>query len=146
MDDKDIIERNATLDDDSPALSEDEVQERILEDSGMNGFQKAIARMDEQKWTLVQRIGGVVLGIASAVALFWEGLFQAPAEEAQKGFSISLILAVVLAMVAPNIIEKQGLRKAPKLRTTVAITLVVAIVGYAIFMLATGKFSGITTK
>ena len=45
-------EYNASLDPDDPisTMSEDELQESLLEDSNMNGFQKWVARMDEKKW------------------------------------------------------------------------------------------------
>jgi len=122
-------EYNATLDDDTvESMSADELQESLLEDSGMNGFQKAIARMDEKTWTLVQRVVGAIMGVAAGVALFWNG-----GSDTEGGFSYSLIIAIVIAMLIPNIIEKQGLRRIPKLRIALVIALGVMIVGYFIY-------------
>ena len=129
-------EYNASLDPDDPvsAMSEDELQESLLEDSNMNGFQKWIARMDEKKWTLVQRIVGAILGVAAGVALFWNG-----GSDNESGFSYSLIVAIVIAMLIPNILEKQGQRRIPKLRIALVIALGVMIVGYFIYW---GAFHG----
>lgn len=128
---QEIEERNATLDPDPApkAMSDDELQDSILEDSDMNGFQKFIARMDEARWTLAQRIAGVGLGILAGLALFWDSF-----SGKEEGFSYSLIIAVVIAMLVPNVIEKQGLRRIPKLRVALVITLSVMIVAYLIFM------------
>ena len=128
-------EYNASLDPDPvSAMSDDELQESILEDSGMNGFQKWIARMDEKKWVLMQRIVGAILGVASGVALFWNG-----GSDTESGFSYSLIVAIVIAMLIPNIIEKQGLRRIPKLRIALVIALGVMIAGYFVYW---GAFHG----
>lgn len=129
-------EYNASLDPDDPVttMSEDELQESILADSDMNGFQKWIARLDEQKWTLLQRIVGAILGVAAGVALFWNG-----GGDNEQGFSWSLIVAVVIAMLIPNILEKQGQRRIPKLRIALVIALGVMIVGYFVYW---GAFHG----
>lgn len=125
-------ERNASLDpDEDPAqkLSEDELQERILEDSNMSAFQKFIARLDDAKWKLYQRIFGVVLGLGSAAALFWPG----QGEEGSNIGTYSLIIAVAIALLIPNILEKRGGRKMPQARYAMAITLGIAIVAFFIF-------------
>ena len=122
-------EYNATLDADPvEEMSADQVQESILEDSDMNSFQKAIARLSEKTWTIVQRVVGALLGIASGVALFWNG-----GSDTQSGFSYSLIVAVVIAMLIPNLIEKKGLRRIPKLRIALVISLAAMIVIYFIY-------------
>ena len=122
-------EYNATLDADPvEEMSADQVQESILEDSDMNSFQKAIARMSEKTWTIVQRVVGALLGIASGVALFWNG-----GSDTEGGFSYSLIVAVVIAMLIPNLIEKKGLRRIPKLRIALVSALAAMIVIYFIY-------------
>jgi len=122
-------EYDATLEEDPIAgMSEEEIQESILEDSGMNKFQLTIARMSEKTWTIVQRVVGFILGIASGVALFWNG-----GSNDEGGFSYSLIVAVVIAMLIPNIIEKQGARRIPKLRVALVIGLAVMIAIYFIY-------------
>lgn len=127
-----IEERDATLDPDPApaAMTDDELQDSILEDSGMTGFQKFIAKMDDARWTLVQRVAGALLGILTGVSLFWNGFGGSE----EGGFSYSLIFAVVIALVVPNIIEKKGLRRIPKLRVALVISLLVMIVAYAIVM------------
>lgn len=118
-------------------MSDDELQETILEDSNLNGFQKWIARMDDAQWNRAQYIAGGVLGLLAALALFWDTITGKVVPEGQEaGMSYSLIIAVLIAMVGPNIIEKQGKRKCPKLRIALAAGLGVALVAYVICMVA----------
>ena len=131
-----IEERNATLDDD-PILSmtEDELQESILEDSGMNAFQKYCARINDARWLLMQRIAGALLGVVAGVALFWDTLVRNDTSQQQQGlFSIPLIVAIVITLIVPNIIEKQSLRRIPKLRTALVIALAAVIVIYFVLI------------
>ena len=130
-----IEERDATLDEDfTPSMTEDELQESILEDSGMNAFQKYCARMSEARWTLMQRIVGALLGIAAGMSLFWDTFMKTEASQQQRQsfFSMPLVIAIVIAMVVPNIIEKQSLRRIPKLRIALVIGLAAIIVVYFI--------------
>ena len=132
-----IEERDATLDEDvTPSMTEDELQESILEDSGMNAFQKYCARMDEARWSLMQRVVGALLGVAAGMSLFWDTFLGRSAEpQQQQGFfSMPLVIAIVIAMIVPNIIEKQSLRRIPKLRIALVIGLAVVIVIYFIVM------------
>ena len=131
-----IKERNATLDDDPiPSMTADELQESILEDSGMNAFQKYCARMDDKRWTLAQRIAGALLGIAAGVSLFWDTLTKSARAQQQQGFfSIPLVIAIVIAMAVPNIIEKQSLRSVPKLRIAMVFSLAAVIVIYFVLI------------
>ena len=128
-------ERDATLDEDiEETLSESELQDKILEDSDMTGFQKFIARMDDAKWKLVQRVFGVILGLGASVALFWESLpfvQQNQVEGGKKG-SWALVVAVIIALLIPNIVEKRGGRKITQARFAMVITLGIAIVGFFI--------------
>jgi len=148
MEDKDnkliVEEHNASFDEDPilEDISEDELQDAILEDSGMNGSQRFVAKMDDKKWTLAQRVLGIVLGIAASLALFGESLFKKNAEEAMGTYS--LVLAVVIAMLIPNIIEKQAGRKIYIARTTMAITLAVTLVIYFVYAGINGGFSFFT--
>ena len=128
-------EYNASLEpDEDPieALSESELQDRILEDSDMSGFQKFIARMDDAKWILVQRVFGALLGLGASVALFW-GMIPGVAQnqvEGGKTNTYSLIIAVVIALLIPNIVEKRGGRKITQARFAMVIALGVAIVAF----------------
>lgn len=106
-------------------MSDDELQDTILADSNMSGFQRWIAKLDDQKWKLYQTILGIVLAAASCTALFWRG-----SNDTENAFSWSLVIAVIIALVVPNIIEKKGLRRIPRTRNTMAIAMGVIIVGY----------------
>lgn len=125
----DFEERNATLDPDpvSKEMTDDELQESILEDSGMSSFQKFIARLDEKTWKLYQRIAGAVMGLLACVALFWKS------GEEQGTFSYGLIIAMVIALILPNFLEKRALRKMSTLRLTMAISMGVVIVAYFLY-------------
>lgn len=128
-----VEERNATLDENpAPAMTADELQESILEDSGLNAFQKFCARMDDVKWARMQRIVGALLGVIAGVALFWDTLVPPAAGAAQQQglFSIPLIIAIVVALIVPNIIERQSLRRVPKLRVAMVIALALVLVAY----------------
>ena len=132
---------DATLEEDMPQMSDAQMQDSILEDSDLNGFQKWAARLSDAKWKLYQRILGVALGLGAGVALFWEAISGTAAEETQGSFSYSLIIAVAIALLVPNIIEKQSRRKIPAARITMAVTLGVALAAYFIWTAATGGFS-----
>ena len=124
-------ERDATLDDEpTPAMTADELQDSILEDSGMNAFQKFCARMDDRRWSRAQRITGALLGLIAGISLFWDTLVRTTPTQQQGIFSLPLVIAIVVALIVPNIIEKQGQRRAPKLRTTMVIALALVIVVY----------------
>ena len=123
-------ERNATLDDDPiPSMTADELQESILEDSGMNAFQKYCARMSDARWALMQRIVGALLGVAAGVSLFWDTLIKADSSQQQGIFSMPLVIAIVIALIVPNIIEKQSLRRIPKLRIAMVIAIYFFVIG-----------------
>ena len=145
MEDKDnkliIDEHNASFDEDLTLddLDEDELQDTILEDSDMNKLQRFVAKLDDKKWNLVQRIMGIILGLGAGLALFGENLFKKNAEEAMGTYS--LVLAVVIAMLIPNIIEKQGGRKINLARVTMAITLLATLVIYFVWAGINGGFS-----
>ena len=138
-----VEEHNASFDDDpildSADLSEDELQDTLLADSDMNGFQRFIAKMDDKKWALTQRILGIVLGVGAGLALFGEGLFGSGESNDPMG-TYSLVLAVVIALLVPNIIEKQGGRKINLARMTMAATLLVVLVAYFIYAGASSGF------
>ena len=138
-----IEERNATLDDDPiTSMTADELQESILEDSGMNAFQKFCARLNDARWELLQRIVGALLGVAAGVSLFWDTLVRNDgAKQSQGLFSVPLIVAIVIALVIPNAVEKQSLRRAPKLRTTMVIALAIVIVIYVLIVGVRSGFS-----
>ena len=93
----------------------------------MSSFQKFIARLDEKTWKLYQRIAGAVMGLLACVALFWKS------GEEQGTFSYGLIIAMVIALILPNFLEKRALRKMSTLRLTMAISMGVVIVAYFLY-------------
>jgi len=120
------MEYDASLEpDEIQEMTDDELQDTILADSNMNGFQRFIAKLDDKKWKLYQTILGILLAIASCTALFWRG-----SNDTENAFSWSLVIAVIIALVIPNIIEKKGLRRIPRARNTMAISMGVIIVVY----------------
>lgn len=133
-------ERNATLDDDLEIRDEGQLQDELLEESGMNGFQKYIARMDDKKWNTVQICAGAVMGVIAAIALFWDEVIGKADQTNTSLFTAPLVVAIVIAMIMPNIIEKQGLRRAPKLRIALVIALLAGIILYIGFMLISKRF------
>lgn len=106
-------------------MTDDELQDTILADSNMTGFQRFIAKLDDKKWKLYQTILGIVLAAASCTALFWRN-----GSDTENAFSWSLVIAVIIALVIPNIIEKKGQRRIPRARNTMAIAMGVIIVVY----------------
>jgi len=107
------------------SMTDDELQDTILADSNMTSFQRWIAKLDDQKWKLYQTILGILLAIASCTALFWRG-----SNDTENAFSWSLVIAVIIALVIPNIIEKKGQRRIPRARNTMAIAMGAIIVVY----------------
>ena len=83
---------------------------------------------------LVGSLLGVVLALGTCIALFW------PSDAETEGiFSYPLIFAFVFAMIIPNIIERQGLRKINLARKTMVIALAI---GVLVFFLYTGYTHG----
>lgn len=124
---KEYEERNVMLDEDEP-ISEDEIQDTILEDSDMNAFQKFVARLDDKTFVLYQRVLGILLGVLTGVALFWGEI------NGNKEISnYSLIVAVCFALLVPNIVEKQAQRKINAARITMVITLCIVLVAYFLY-------------
>ena len=138
--DPEFEERDATLDDEpTPAMTADELQDSILEDSDMTPFQKYCARMDDKRWTLVQRITGAIMGVIAGVSLFWDTLTKSEGKAQGSFLSLPLVIAIVIALAVPNIIERKSGRSVPKLRIAMVISLAVVIVAY---FLVVGAQSG----
>lgn len=131
--DPEFEERDATLDDEpTPAMTADELQDSILEDSDMTPFQKYCARMDDKRWALAQRITGVLLGVIAGVSLFWDTLTKSEGAGQGSFFSVPLVIAIVVALAVPNIIERKSGRSISKLRIAMVISLALVIVVYFI--------------
>jgi|GEM_PF-5312003 len=88
-------------------------------------FQKRIAAIPDKQWRRLQIILGIVLGAGSAASIVLLG------NAGENMSTISLLVAALLALVLPGVLEKQGARKTPVMRTTLIISLVAAM---ALFM------------
>ena len=133
---------DATLEEDvveeKEEMTEEELQKSLLDDTSLNSFQKKCAMLKDSTWMKIQIAAGIVMGLGTALALFWNNITGRP-ETSESAFSIPLIIALVIALAGPNIIEKQTARKIPKGRVTMAITLGAVVV---IYFLVAGIRSG----
>ncbi|HPY37433.1 MAG TPA: hypothetical protein PLH38_06330 [Clostridia bacterium] len=92
-----------------------------VEDQNLTPFAKRIAALSEKNWRLVQVIGGTGLGLFCALCIFVLG-------NTETFGSISLIIAAVAALFAPNYFEKNAGRKIPVLRKALLISLSACLV------------------
>lgn len=91
------------------------------EDHNLTPFAKRIAALPEKKWRLVQALGGTGLGLFCAFSILILG-------NTETFGSISLIIAAVAALFAPNYFEKTAGRKIPVLRKALLISLSACLV------------------
>ncbi len=89
-------------------------------------FQKKVAAIDEKRWKTYQIIGGIVLGVLSGLALTVFGRIETIAR-------FNLIIAVVLALLVPNLFERYAARKIPTVRIWLIITLGVLLALYVFY-------------
>ena len=83
-------------------------------------FEKKIAAIPDDKWKKYQILAGLVLGLLSATSIVVVGRIESVS-------SMSIILAAVLALFVPNMLEKKGGRKIPVLRTTLILSLAITM-------------------
>lgn len=81
-------------------------------------FQKKLDALTPEKWKQYQILAGTVLGLFCSLSL---GVLNRTKTFGSYGF----IIAVVLALFVPNMLEKQAGRKIPALRTALIITIVI---------------------
>lgn len=126
-------------------IEEPEPEEESEEDRdpeyGMNNFQKAIHRLPEKKWKIIQISIGIVLGLIACVALviMTTGL----------SFSvISVVCAAIIAGILPGMFENISKRSAPLIRKFILYTVLFCFVCYLIygFVLNPGYFETIEIK
>ncbi len=102
------------------ANADDEDDDAPAEPSDL---EKRIAAIPEDKWNLYQILGGAAVGLI-AVALLTFG--------SEDLGTWSLVLAAVLALVAPRYLERWGGRKLPRARMAMVISMAVALVAFFI--------------
>lgn len=89
-------------------------------------FQKKVAAISEENWKKYQVIAGVVLGLLAGICLSF--LSRLPAFG-----NMGLIVAAVVALIVPNMLEKQAARKIPRLRVALIIALAVCLGFYMLY-------------
>ena len=88
-------------------------------------FEKRVNAIPEGQWTLLQALGGTIVGAAVVFALFLGG--------EGSGFSWGLLVAVALALFLPNWLEDRCRRKLTKARYIMIAVIAVGIVGMVLF-------------
>ncbi len=89
-------------------------------------FEAAVAALDEKTWKKYQIIFGAVLGVLS-------GLSLTVLNHMATMQNYSLIIAAVLALLVPNIVEKKAIRKMPVARIALIVTLGVSLGAYLLY-------------
>ncbi len=103
---------------DKPEIQSSESEKAEIEHH--TAFAKKIAALPEDKWKLIQAISGTGLGLFCAFCIFVLG-------RTETFGSISVVIAAVAALFAPNYFEKNAGRKIPVLRKALLISLSVCL-------------------
>lgn len=98
----------------------------------LDDLQKKIHAIPDDRWLLIQRIGGTFLGLLSGFLLTYLGNFDSTRMYGTIG-------AVVVAMLVPNLTERRIKRSVQKGRLMMLIALGAWLVVYAGIMLLSGK-------
>ena len=97
----------------------------------LDELQTKVRNLPEAKWTLYQRIGGGILGLLCGYLLTYFGSYE----------SIGMygtIAAVLIALFAPNLIEKRVKRSLQKGRVALMLGLAAWMLVYLAIMLLNG--------
>ena len=97
----------------------------------LDELQTKVRNLPEAKWTLYQRIGGGILGLLCGYLLTYFGSYESVG-------MFGTIAAVVIALFAPNLIEKRLKRSLQKGRVALMIGLAVWMLAYLLIMLLSG--------
>ena len=100
-------------------------------------WEARVAALPEKQWKWVQRLGGVVTGVAAVAFL--------TVLSDELGIW-SFVLAFVLAMAMPNYLERWWRRKLIDARVAMLITIVVCLAAYAVYTGMTHGFSFFADK
>lgn len=85
------------------------------EDTFKSALDEKLARLPEKLWLKWQLAGGVLIGLAGGLCLFYLG-------GTETFGSIGLVLAVLILLLFPNILQKNLSRSIQKGRTASVIT------------------------
>ena len=86
-------------------------------------FEKKIKAIPEDKWLLYQTLGGAAIGLVSAALLFLSS----------SGLIAGFLIAVVLALLVPNILEDKGRRKLTRARVAMIAALAAGILAMTLY-------------
>jgi len=86
-------------------------------------FERRIHAIPEAQWKLYQTVGGVLIGAFTVFALFFGG----------QGLNPLFLIAIVLALFAPNMLEDRGRRKLTRGRMVMAITIAIGVAAMAVY-------------
>lgn len=85
------------------------------EDAFKNTLDEKLARLPEKLWLKCQLLGGILLGLAGGLCLFHLG-------GTETFGSVGLVLAVLILLLFPNILQRNLTRSIQKGRTASVIT------------------------
>ena len=97
----------------------------------LDELQTKVRNLPEAKWNLYQRIGGAILGLLCGFLLTYFGSYESVG-------MFGTIAAVVIALFAPNLIEKRLKRSLQKGRVALMIGLAAWMLAYLLIMLLSG--------
>jgi len=97
----------------------------------LDELQTRVRNYPEKTWNLIQRAAGAALGVLCGLLLTYFANLESIG-------MIGTIGAVVIALLAPNMIEKRVRRPIHKGRVALLIALAVWLAGYTAFMLIKG--------
>ena len=97
----------------------------------LDELQTKVRNLPEAKWNLYQRICGAILGLFCGFLLTYFGSYESVG-------MFGTIGAVVIALFAPNLIEKRLKRSLQKGRVALMIGLAVWMLAYLLIMLISG--------
>lgn len=105
---------------DRPAPTAEEAPAPEPEDEpGPTALQEKVAAIPDEKWKLYQLLGGILLGIICGLLIsFGDKLFSG---------SVGVILAFGVALVLPNLLERQFARSLRRMRVVLAAALAVCL-------------------
>lgn len=134
----------ATQDEDEPQVDVpdlDEATEAEYDASRGKLFNWAKTK-DDKQWKTIQRIGGLIAGLAVSAAVLLSGSGSSASSEGSGSFlNWGFIAALAIAMLVPNYLEKKLGRSVAHGRIVMIIVFAIALVGMLLRNLAAGNFS-----
>lgn len=124
MEHKDKQNQESNLSEQQPPVTTPPTEE-------LDELQTKVRNLPEAKWTLYQRIGGGILGLLCGYLLTYFGSYESVG-------MYGTIAAVLIALFAPNLIEKRVKRSLQKGRVALMLGLAAWMLVYLAIMLLNG--------